>query len=98
MTVQVEFVEKENSHANQNIRYWFKLDGHDMGTDIKFENSQYAIVEYKNNIVVVTDIGEYTDNSAVIVNDEGYPLVPGNLDYIAVEKHCRVTDKIRAMK
>ena len=85
MTVQVEFVEKENSPLNQNTRYWFMLNGHDIGTDIRFKDSQYAIVEYD-------------DNSVDIVDDAGYPLVPGNWDYIAVEKHCCVTDKMRAMK
>ena len=83
--MNVEYVGKDQNWQDESTTYWFRLSGIDTGTGLEFGMEQcrelFGIVE--------------SGPESVIVNSDGIPLTPSDWRYIAVSRHCVVTDSMR---
>ena len=82
------FIGKDQNWQEESTTYWFELSGVDYGTGRKFDNDVYGVIE--SSI-------DHSD-SATIVDCDGSPLTPGDIETIAVKNSVTVTDEMKITK
>jgi hypothetical protein len=82
--METVYTGKDQKWPEGETTYWFELSGSDYGTGFEADGDVFGVIE-----------GEIGGDYPKYVDSDGVPLVPGNSDYIAVERHCVVTDDHR---
>lgn len=73
--------EKDQNWADGTTVYWFELNGHDDATGVEFEDDVFGVVE--------------SDEPAVIVDYDGFPVNTCDHEGMAAQRLCVVTDAMR---
>jgi len=69
--MNTNFISKDQNWGDETTTYWYEVDGVSKNTDALFENEVYGIVMSADDVIG-------------IVNEDNYPLVEGDNDYIAI--------------